>query len=47
MQATRGFDIELINAVVAAALVMLALYLALLAVLKLRTDRRRSSLVPA
>lgn len=46
-QASRGFDIELINAAAAAALVLLALYLAVLALVKLRRDQRRSTLVPA
>ncbi|MDQ3649264.1 MAG: carbon starvation protein A [Acidobacteriota bacterium] len=41
------FDVEFVNAVAAAALVLLALYLALLALVKLRSDRRQSSLVPA
>ena len=41
------FDVEFVNAVAAAALVLLALYLAVLALVKLRSDRRQSSLVPA
>jgi len=40
-------DIELINAIAAAALVILALYLAILALVKLRSDRQRDTLVPA
>lgn len=38
-------DIELVNAIAAAALVVLALYLAVLALVKMRTDRRRASLI--
>ncbi|HYE65765.1 MAG TPA: carbon starvation CstA family protein [Pyrinomonadaceae bacterium] len=45
LRVSRGFDIELINAVSAAALVVLALYLALAALLRLRGERK-SSLVP-
>ena len=37
-------DIELINAIAAAALVLLALYLAVLAVIKIRGESRRGSL---
>ncbi len=40
-------DIELINAIAAAALVGLALYLAIIALIKVRGDRQRDSLVPA
>ena len=47
LRATRGFDIELINAVASAALVLLALYLAVAALLKLRGDRRKDTLTPA
>ncbi|MEJ7618985.1 MAG: carbon starvation CstA family protein, partial [Pyrinomonadaceae bacterium] len=47
LRASRGFDIELINAVAAAALVLLALYVAVLALFKLRSDNRRRSLAPA
>ncbi len=47
LRVSRGFDIELINAISAAALVLLALYLAVLALIKLRRNgRRKSSLVP-
>ena len=41
------FDVELINAVASAALVLLALYLTILALIKLRDDRRKSTLLPA
>ncbi len=41
------FDIELVNAISAAALVILALYLAIIAIIKVRGDRRRGTLVPA
>jgi membrane associated rhomboid family serine protease len=41
---TGVIDIELINALAAAALVGLALYLALTAVMKLRKDRQKGSL---
>ncbi len=44
---TGQLDIELVNAISAAALVILALYLAVLAVVKMRSDRRRATLVPA
>ncbi len=47
LRATRGFDVELINAVASAALVLLALYLAVTALLKLRSDRRKDTLTPA
>ena len=40
-------DIELINAIAAAALVMLALYLAVIALVKLRGDRQTGTLVTA
>ncbi|CAN5201671.1 carbon starvation protein A [soil metagenome] len=47
-RAASGFDIKLINAVSAAALVILALYLAVIALVKLRGERGRRSgaLVP-
>jgi carbon starvation protein len=44
-QATRGLDIELVNALASAALVALAVYVAAAALLKLRGERR-GSLVP-
>jgi carbon starvation protein len=47
LRATRGLDVELINAVASAALVLLALYLAVAALLKLRNDRRKDTLTPA
>jgi hypothetical protein len=37
-------DIELVNAIAAAALVALALYLAVTALLKIRTDKQKGSL---
>jgi carbon starvation protein len=40
-------DIELINAIAAAALVVLALYLAIMALIKIRGDRQKGSLVEA
>ena len=45
-RAAAGFDVKLINAVSSAALVALALYLAVTALLKLRGERGKSSLVP-
>ena len=47
LRVTKGFDIEFINAVASAALVVLALYLAVTALLKLRADRRDDTLTPA
>ena len=47
LRASRGLDIELINALASAALVGLALYLAATALLKLRNDRRKGTLTPA
>lgn len=41
------FDIQFVNAVASAALVALAVYLALLALVRLRRDRRRDTLLPA
>lgn len=41
------FDIELMNAVAAAALVVLALYFAIVGLLKIRSDRQEGSLVEA
>jgi len=40
-------DIELINAIAAAALVVLALYLAVVALVKVRGDRQTGTLVTA
>lgn len=40
-------DIELVNAIAAAALVVLALYLAVTAFVKIRVDRQKGSLMPA
>ncbi|MBA3443193.1 MAG: carbon starvation protein A [Pyrinomonadaceae bacterium] len=45
LQAAQGIDVALINGVAAAALVVLALYLAITALVKLRSERK-SSLVP-
>ena len=45
-QNMRGFDIRFLNGLASSALVLLALYLAITAVLKLRTDRSRP-MVPA
>jgi carbon starvation protein len=45
VQLARGFDIKLVNAVASAALVVLAVYLAVSALVKLRGERK-SSLVP-
>src|SRR3712207_4392039 len=47
LRATRGFDIPLVNAAASAALVTLALYLAVTALIKLRSDRRKDTLTPA
>ena len=47
LRATKGLDVELVNAVASAALVALALYLAVVALLKLRNDRRKDTLTPA
>src|SRR5688500_16257194 len=44
---TGQLDIELINAIAAAALVLLALYLAVLALVKVRSDRQRGTLIAA
>jgi carbon starvation protein len=44
--AARGFDVKLINAIAASALVTLALYLAITALVKLRGERRGGALVP-
>jgi len=40
-------DIELINAIAAAALVMLSLYVAVVALIKVRGDRQKGTLIPA
>jgi hypothetical protein len=45
LRASNGFDIKLVNAIASAALVLLATYLALTALVKLRGERK-SSLVP-
>lgn len=47
LRVTRGFDINLINAVASAALVGLAIYLTLLALIRVRRDRGRGTLIPA
>lgn len=41
---TGQFDIELVNAIAAGALVLLALYLAVLALIRMRTERQQGSL---
>ena len=46
LRASAGFDIKLVNAVAAAALVTLAIYLVVTALFRLRGDRK-SSLAPA
>jgi carbon starvation protein len=46
LRASSGFDIKLVNAIAAAALVTLAIYLIVAALIRLRGDRR-SSLTPA
>jgi hypothetical protein len=45
MRASTGFDIKLVNAIASAALVILATYLTITALVKLRGERK-SSLVP-
>ena len=45
--ASTGYDIKLINAIASSALVVLALYLTILALVKVRSDRRKGTLVPA
>ncbi len=45
--ASGQLDIELVNAIAAAALVILALYLSVLALIKIRSDRQRDSLTTA
>ena len=45
--ASGQLDVQFINAVASAALVALALYLALLALVRLRSGRRRDTLTPA
>ena len=47
LRATRGFDIELLNALASAALVLLALYLAVSALLRVRGERREKSQLAA
>jgi carbon starvation protein len=47
LRATRGLDIELVNAVASAALVCLAVYLAVLALFRLRGDKQKDTLLPA
>jgi carbon starvation protein len=51
LRATKLFDgrldIQFVNALASAALVGLAVYLALLALVRLRTDRRKDTLLPA
>jgi len=45
LQASQGFDVELLNAVAAALLIGLALFLAVAALLKLRSERRTGAVV--
>ncbi len=45
LRASQGFDIEMVNALASAALILLALYLVLTAVVKLRREKRTGSLV--
>jgi carbon starvation protein len=47
LMATKGFDVELLNGIAALLLILLALYLALSAVVRLRTDRKGEEAVPA
>jgi len=47
LQITNGFDIKLINAVAAAILVLLAMFLIITALMKLRTEKRDLSVAPA
>jgi carbon starvation protein len=47
LAATKGFDVELLNGVSALLLILLALYLAVSAVMKLRGERRGGEAVPA
>jgi carbon starvation protein len=47
LQATQGLDVELLNGVASLLLIVLALYLAVSAVLKLRGERRGGTAVPA
>ena len=47
LRSTKGFDIELVNGLASAALVILALYLTVTALLKLRRERAQRSLAPA
>lgn len=46
LQQTAGFDIKLVNAIAAIALITLAMFLTVTALVRLRTDRRDRSLVP-
>ena len=39
LQASKGFDVELLNGVAALLLILLAIYLAISALLKLREER--------
>lgn len=47
LNATKGLDVELLNGVAALLLILLALYLAVSAVIKLRADRRGGQVMPA
>ncbi|HYG63608.1 MAG TPA: carbon starvation CstA family protein, partial [Thermoanaerobaculia bacterium] len=46
-QASQGLDVELLNAVASSLLILLALYLAIAALVKLRTERRTGQAVAA
>ena len=43
LAAAQGFDVELVNALAAAALIVLALFLAVSALLRVRAERRRAT----
>jgi carbon starvation protein len=47
LRVSRGLDIQLVNALASAALVCLAVYLAVAALLRLRRDRQQGTLRPA
>jgi carbon starvation protein len=46
LRAARGLDVSLVNAVASAALVVLAIYLSILALVRVRRDRRGDTLTP-
>jgi carbon starvation protein len=47
LRTARGLDVSLVNALASAALVALAVYLSILALVRVRRDRRGATLVPA